>query len=63
MKRLVIEINNKNNEELVNKIIKNEYLDVKVSKKVNSLGDNVMIISGDNEEIETLEDVYNMVKC
>ena len=60
MKELRIYKNSKS-VKLVKDIIRNEDLDVKVSYIVDAIGDSMIVIRGEVEEIEILEDVYSMV--
>lgn len=47
--------------DLVNTIIETEDLEVSVKIKDTSLGDSVIEVNGETEEIDVLTDVYNMV--
>ena len=60
MKELRIYKNSKS-VKLVKDIIRNEDLDVKVSYIVDAIGDSMIVIRGEVEEIEILEDVYSIV--
>ena len=46
---------------LVNAIIEAEELEVKVSYTVDMLGDSVIVIKGSTEEVNVLNEVYEMV--
>ena len=49
--------------ELVNSIIESEDLEVTVTYDVTTaLGDTVIVIKGEAEEVNTLNEIYNMVK-
>lgn len=46
---------------MINDIVKAEDLNVKISIKENAIGDTMIIVNGDKEEVEILREVYNMV--
>ena len=46
---------------LINDIVKTESLVVKVSYKTDALGDDVIVIEGETEEVNVLESIYKMV--
>jgi hypothetical protein len=43
-------------------IIKTEELGVNVSYKTSTLGDDLIVVTGDKEEVEILKDIFEMVK-
>ena len=47
--------------ELIIAICNSEKLDVQTRYETNALGDDVIIVKGDKEEIETLKQIFNMV--
>ena len=47
---------------LIANIIVSEDLDLMVKYEVTALGDSMVVVYGNNEDIDTLEAVYNMVK-
>ena len=47
--------------ELIMAICNSEKLDVQVGYEANALGDDMIIVKGDKEEVETLEQIFNMV--
>ena len=42
-------------------ICNSEKLDVSVKYETNAIGDDMIIVKGDREEVETLEQIFNMV--
>lgn len=49
--------------DLITSIIENEDLrTIKICTKDTALGDTIIIVKGDEEELEVLADIYNMVK-
>ena len=46
---------------LIAQIIANEDLNVKVFFKTNALGDDIIEVKGENEEIDTLVEIFEMV--
>lgn len=57
----VRKLRNSKSEKLVNDIIRTEQLDVFVEYQTDSLGDDFIVISGNDEEIKILKEIYNMV--
>lgn len=53
---------NSRSEKIINDIIKTEDLEVKVRYFVNGLGDSMIEVKGEREDIETLRRIYLMVK-
>ena len=47
--------------ELIMAICNSEKLDVSVKYETNAIGDDMIIVKGDREEVETLEQIFNMV--
>ena len=55
-------LDNSKTQELISSIIKNENLSVVIEKSENALGDSTIEIKGEREDVETLKQIYNMVK-
>ena len=55
---------NKNSKsvKLVKDIIATEELELNVNYTVDALGDSIILIEGDKEEVRTLKEIYEMVK-
>lgn len=53
--------NNSKAKRIVNDIIKTEQLEVEVSCYVDAIGDDIIEVYGENEEIDTLQGIFEMV--
>lgn len=49
-------------EKLINDIIKTENLSVVVERSENAIGDSIINVKGEKEEVQTLLEIYKMVK-